>query len=172
MQPLSRPASHVAPNPPAKESGNPRDDGGESGAVASPERREWMRAFGRQVRRIRDFVGMSQEQVAKAAGVSQGAVSRLESAHGLATPHLVLMSIQQVLARKLAAMDPALLNDELRRAIDVATLLEIPFGMDASVTADAQLEELVRLYRQVPERHREALLAIVRAVADGLKTGT
>ena len=46
--------------------------------------KEWMRAFGRQERRIREFLGLSQEQIARLAGVSQGAVSRLEAGRGLA----------------------------------------------------------------------------------------
>jgi len=41
--------------------------------------REWMRGLGRQLRRVREFLGLSQDQVARLAGVSQGAVSRLEA---------------------------------------------------------------------------------------------
>src|SRR5262245_49212375 len=58
---------------------------------------EWMRAFGRQERRVREFLGLSQDQLARLAGVSQGAVSRLEAGRGLATPLLVVMKINLVL---------------------------------------------------------------------------
>jgi transcriptional regulator with XRE-family HTH domain len=123
------------------------------------------------VRTIRDFLDMSQEQVARAAGVSQGAVSRLEAAHGLATPHLVVLKVQQVLARRLQAIDPTLLNDELRRAIDVARTLEAPLGGgDLRVTDDPHLAQFVELYQQIPERHRDSLLMLLRAAVDGLKT--
>jgi transcriptional regulator with XRE-family HTH domain len=172
MQSLSRSTPRDAVRARTKEPRDRADVGAERGALPSIEWRQWMKAFGQQVRRIRDFVGMSQEQVAKAAGVSQGAVSRLESAHGLATPHLVLMSIQQVLARRLAAMNPSLLNDELRRALDLCKALEAPFGADTPVAPDTELDEIVRLYRQVPERNRAALLTILRAASDGLKSGT
>jgi len=143
----------------------------EPGAVAPAEWRAWMRAFGRRVRTIRDFLGLSQEQVAKAAGVSQGAVSRLEAAQGLATPHLVVLKIQQVLARGLQAIDPTLLNDELRRAIDVARTFDTPLGGgDLPITEDPYLQQFVGLYQQIPERHRESLLMLLRAAVDGLKT--
>src|SRR5215510_7753914 len=81
--------------------------------------RRWMQAYGQQARRTRDFLRLSQEQVARLAGVSQGAVSRLEAAQGLATPFLVVFKVQQVLAQHLRRLDPALLNAELRRAIDL-----------------------------------------------------
>src|SRR2546422_5488972 len=41
--------------------------------------REWMRGLGRPLRRVREFLGLSQDQVARLAGGSQGAVSRLEA---------------------------------------------------------------------------------------------
>lgn len=59
-----------------------------SGAVAGesrreePEWREWIRDLGRRQRQLREFLGFSQEQVARLAGVSQGAVSRFETGRG------------------------------------------------------------------------------------------
>src|SRR5215470_3326809 len=53
----------------------------------------WMRGLGRHTRRLREFLGLSQEQLARIAGVSQGAISRLEAGRGLATPLLVVMKI-------------------------------------------------------------------------------
>ena len=58
-------------------------------AIDKAEWQAWMRSLGLQVRRVREFVGLSQEQVARTAGVSQGAVSRLEAGRGLGTPLLV-----------------------------------------------------------------------------------
>src|SRR5438445_10153434 len=81
--------------------------------------REWMRGLGRQERRVREFLGLSQEQLARLAGVSQGAVSRLEAGRGLATPMLVVLKINLALRRALRDVDPSLLNDDLRRVLQI-----------------------------------------------------
>src|SRR4029077_11610448 len=57
----------------------------------------WMRGLGEQVLRARDLLGLSQDQLARIAGVSQGAVSRLEHGRGLATPLLVVSKIAAAL---------------------------------------------------------------------------
>ena len=52
----------------------PRDDevpGGSSWV-------EWMRALGRRARHVREFLGLTQDELGRMAGVSQGAISRLE----------------------------------------------------------------------------------------------
>ena len=40
--------------------------------MPAPDWSNWMRDLGREVRRLRAFLGLSQERLAKAAGVSQG----------------------------------------------------------------------------------------------------
>ena len=141
----------------------------ERGAQGQAEWRQWMKDFGQRLRRTRDFLGLSQEEVAQLAGVSQGAVSRLETAHGLATPLLVVLKVQQAIAHHLRKLDPLLLNAELRRNLELVEQLGVPFGGDLPITEEAGLETLVRLYRDAPERHRKTLLDIVKAVVDGLK---
>src|SRR5262249_34923194 len=118
----------------------------------------------------RDFLRLSQEQVARLAGVSQGAVSRLEAAQGLATPFLVVLKVQQVLAQHLRRLDPKLLNPEMRRAIDLGEWLAAPFGHDLRVGDDPYVPDLLRLFHDTPVRHREALMGIVRAAVEGFKT--
>src|SRR5262245_27726772 len=115
-----------------------------------------MRAFGRQERRVREFLGLSQDQLARLAGVSQGAVSRLEGGRGLATPMLVVLKISLAMRRALLEVDPALLNDDLRLALEFDHLVSPPVGdvgFDAlPITKDPGLEQLILLYRNVPER--------------------
>jgi transcriptional regulator with XRE-family HTH domain len=134
--------------------------------------KEWMRAFGRQERRVREFLGLSQDQLARLAGVSQGAVSRLEGGRGLATPMLVVLKINLAMRRALLEVDPALLNDDVRHALEFDHLVSPPVddvGFNAlPITKDPGLEELVVLYRNVPERQRETLLSVLRAAADAL----
>lgn len=131
--------------------------------------RQWMESHGQQVRRLREFLGLSQEQLARLAGVSQGAVSRLEAGRGLATPMLVVMKITLAVVRGLRALDPSVLNDELRRLMDVEKAISPPIGemgvrLDA-LTKDPDVEELIRIYHELPERQRATFLNVMRAMA-------
>jgi transcriptional regulator with XRE-family HTH domain len=134
--------------------------------------REWMRGLGRQARRIREFLGLSQEQIARLAGVSQGAVSRLEGGRGLATPLLVVVKLQVAMRRALSAYDPELLSPEVREVLD-QTDRQMPNGAFAEypLAKDAGIEELVRLYRSLPERQRDKLIGVVRATTAALAPG-
>ena len=77
--------------------------------------RQWMRDFGGHVRRVREFLGLSQQQLAHEARVSQGAVSHFESGRGLSTPFLGILKINIALARALKTVDQALISDDVRR---------------------------------------------------------
>ena len=143
--------------------------------AANQDWREWMRGLGRQSRRVREFLGLSQEQIARLAGVSQGAVSRLEGGRGLATPLLVVVKLNVAMRRALSTYDPELLSEEAREVLqhrdravpdgNVNRFAEYPLAKDVGV------EELVRLYRGLPERQRDKLLAVVRATATALAPG-
>src|SRR5436309_13395692 len=113
--------------------------------------REWRRGLGRQLRRVREFLGLSQDQVARLAGVSQGAVSRLEAGRGLATPMVVVLKVHRVLTRALHAFDPAIPDDEVRATLGLESLFTppTPGGSDGPlpITRAAELEILVRLVR-------------------------
>jgi transcriptional regulator with XRE-family HTH domain len=132
----------------------------------------WMRGLGRQGRRVREFLGLSQEELARLAGVSQGAVSRLEAGRGVATPMLVILKINLVLTRALRKVDTELLDDDLRRVLEIDDRLSPPIGdlgyHAIPITKDPHIEELVRVYRQLPERQRQAFLSVVRAMAGAL----
>jgi transcriptional regulator with XRE-family HTH domain len=134
--------------------------------------REWMRGLGRQLRRVREFLGLSQDQVARLAGVSQGAVSRLEAGRGLATPMVVVLKVHGVLTRALRAFEPPIADDEVRATLALESLIAPPTGGGSReplpITRDADLEMLVQLYRSLPERERRTLIAVVRATAGSL----
>ena len=133
---------------------------------------QWMRNLGTQARSVREFLGLSQDQLARLGGVSQGAVSRLEAGRGLATPHLVVLKLHRALAQALAGVDPSALNTDLLRLLETGQ--RRPFsGADLPssvlpITKQRDLEEIIRAYREVPERRRQAFLAIVRATAVSL----
>ncbi|TMB05432.1 MAG: helix-turn-helix domain-containing protein [Deltaproteobacteria bacterium] len=102
---------HAAPARRQSPGGGPQAAGGwTQRAGPSIDWAKWMRELGARIRRVREFVGLSQEQLARLAGVSQGAVSRLEAGRGLATPLLVLMKINVPLLRALRGLDPSILN--------------------------------------------------------------
>ncbi len=134
----------------------------------------WIRGLGRQVRRNREFLGLSQEQVAKLSGVSQGAVSRLEGGRGLATPLLVVMKVNAAMRTALSRIDPQLLSEDARRMLDndPRFAVEKPNGDSGfapiPLLQDPALEDLIRMYRELPERHRQKLLSVVRATVSAL----
>ena len=124
---------------------------------------------------MREFLGLSQEQLARLAGVSQGAVSRLEAGRGLATPMLVVMKINLALRRSLGDLDPELLNDDLRRMMrmeEQASPAVGEAGVDPPVTKDPGLAEIVRHWRNVAERQRDIFLSVVRAAAQALASAS
>jgi transcriptional regulator with XRE-family HTH domain len=140
-----------------------------AGREASLDWAGWIKSLGRQARRVREFLGLSQEQVARVAGVSQGAVSRFEGGRGLATPLLVVMKVNGALRSAVSAMTPEALSIDARRLLE----LEEPVpggenGAEPPIARDPELEELVRIFHDVPERQRQRLLAVMRAAANAL----
>ena len=131
----------------------------------------WMHDLGRRSRRVREFLGLSQDQVARMAGVSQGAVSRLEAGRGLATPMLVVLKVHVVLARALGQLDAGLIDDQLRASLDLGSLARLGAAEkngDVPITKDPELEEIVELYHALTGRQRRTLVAVVRATARSL----
>ncbi len=129
----------------------------------------WIKGLGKQARRVREFLGLSQDQVARVAGVSQGAVSRFEGGRGLATPLLVVMKVNAALRSAVATMDHDVLSDDSKRLLLLDE--QVPGWNERTpppITREPELDELVRLYRDLPERQRMRLLTVVRATAAAL----
>jgi hypothetical protein len=124
----------------------------------------------RRQRQLREFAGSQTSW--RSSPVSQGVVSRLEIARGLATPLLVVLKINAALARELRRLDPTILSPGLREAVDRQTALVSTGGILGSaelpLAEDRDLEELVRLYRSAPARHRPGLLSVLRAMVAAL----
>lgn len=130
-----------------------------------------MRALGRQNRAIREFLGLSQEEVARRAGVSQGAVSRLEAGRGMSTPLLVVMKVGRVLWEAIAALGPGVLRDDVGRVAALPLPLAEEIG-DVSAfptgETDPELAELLALYGSVAPGQRRALVNLLRATSESL----
>jgi transcriptional regulator with XRE-family HTH domain len=149
----------------------PRQSSGEPSSAtprSQPEWREWMRDLGRQIRRAREFLGLSQEQLARVAGVSQGAISRLETARGLATPTLVVLRVSRVLAAELGKVDPSMMDSDLRTMRNVLRPSQDSLPEARSVNADPHREELLDIYRRKAPGQHAAQLAIIRAAVAAL----
>src|SRR5262249_27394751 len=127
----------------------------------------WMRSLGRQNRHVREFLGLSQEEVAQLAGVSQGAVSRLEAGRGLSTPMLVVLKIYLALGRALRTIDPVL-RDDVRTYLEPPLAEELEEGKLPEPALDPDLVDLVRLYRGLRANHRRTLLSVMRAASSSL----
>jgi transcriptional regulator with XRE-family HTH domain len=141
----------------------------DAGEPSPVEWKGWMRTLGEQVRRTRIFVGLSQEELARRAGVSQGSVSRLESGRGLATPVLVVARINRVLWRALLAWGPRL-NPPLRRGLELEVARDPTLGGPGAKEEDTGLHELVALYERLDETQRAALLVVLQATAEAFAT--
>lgn len=131
----------------------------------------FMCQLGDDCRRIREAVGLSQEQLARLAGVSQGSVSRLEVARGLSTPLLVALKVHLALKLVLEVKDPGGRVPE-RMLVRRATLEQRPFVLEEQgefqafrVLADPVLEQLIRTFRSLPAREQQRFLDLVAAVA-------
>jgi transcriptional regulator with XRE-family HTH domain len=126
----------------------------------------WIVGMGLYTRRLRELVGLSQEQLARRAGVSQGAVSRLEMGRAIHTPLLVVMKVNAAMRSALSALDPALLSKETKRLMDVPQR-GVPGNAgefdSLPLTRDPRLAEVVGLFWRVPPRNRDKLVALLRA---------
>jgi transcriptional regulator with XRE-family HTH domain len=138
-----------------------------------------MRDLGRQVRRTRECLGLSQLDIAREARVSQGSVSHLESGRGPAMPFLVVTRINVVLARALRELDPATMSEAARTYLrwveslgptDVASSTNGHSGRRGAGRGrrNAQAEEWARIYQQAPPSLQATLFALARAIAEAL----
>lgn len=126
--------------------------------------REWMRQLGARVRQLRELVGLSQDELARSVGVSQGAVSRLEHGRGPNTPLLVALKVYGGLVAALESVEPAALSDDARALVVQLQALSLPedgASGDAplSLMAAPEVEEVIRLCN--PE-DRESTAALFR----------
>jgi transcriptional regulator with XRE-family HTH domain len=123
----------------------------------------WHR-LARQCRDLRHLCGLSQHELAAAAGVSQGAVSRLESGRLHGFPVTTVTQVFAALARLTVAVDAAIPAEMLAALALVRALLPALDTLPAP-PLDPELAELVRLYHALPRPHRAVVLAVLRPLA-------
>jgi hypothetical protein len=81
------------------------------------------------------------------------------------------MKVNEALRAGLARLDQAHLSPEARRVVELTAHLSSETGGFAAYApaAEPRAEELLKLYRSVPERQRDQMLSIVRATATALR---
>lgn len=143
--------------------------------------RLWITEFGAHVRRVREFLGLSQEQVARAAGVSQGAVSRFEGGRGLSTPFVGIVKINLALAHALRQLDPEMLSEEVKHFTRRLEGIDFPDDPGTPVrpvgpewrsiglTPNPDLLRILRLYHEMPESKRPAFLSVMEATITAIR---
>src|SRR5690242_2801711 len=140
-----------------------------------PEWRTWMKELGDRARRMREFLGLSQDQLARLARVSQGAVSRFETGRGLSTPLIVALKIHAALAARLAQVDDEMLTDAAHRFLDQVRSLSLPIdpgaegnGHGFSLLTVPEFEHVIRTCSRVPEDRRRVFVSVMTALAEAL----
>jgi predicted transcriptional regulator len=92
--------------------------------------RRWMRDLGIEVRRQRLALGLSQDALAELAGVSQGAISRIETARGLAAPLVAIVRVFVALLETARRRDQALLPADVAAILDRITTTDPPPALE------------------------------------------
>ena len=124
---------------------------------------------------MRELLGLSQEQLAKIAKVSQGAVSRFERGDGLATPWVIAIKIRVALAARLRQLDADVLTDEAQRFLAQTALYGLPDDpalpprLDTVTLLPApELTDMVRAYSALPDSARAVFADIMTSIAKAL----
>jgi len=133
----------------------------------APDWRTWMRGLGQRLRQAREAARLSQSELAADAGVSQGAISRLETGRGLATPLLVVLKTAVALRDAARRLGPEALPDETAVLVESLARHVGRDGCyeDSEISLDPAALELVTTYRALPEDARSELLQIARRTA-------
>ena len=108
---MSTHAHSLAPAPPEPADAPP--------CTAPPtDWRRWMGTLGTEVRGPRRALDLTQEELAALSGVSQGAISRLETGRALATPLLVVVRVYLALLARARADQRLVLSADLTAVLD------------------------------------------------------
>jgi transcriptional regulator with XRE-family HTH domain len=119
-------------------------------------------AIAAKVFAMRTLLGLSQEQLAHKAHISQGAVSRMESGECGAMPLRTIGSVFLALVVELAPMGQSC-AEEVRALIQAVTGI-LPMAVENkgfTVLQDAGLDAVVRGYAQLEEPDRAVLVTVL-----------
>lgn len=141
---------------------------------------DWMARFGSVVSTLRQFLGLSEAELAAQAGVSDGVVRRFETGKLLDLSFIDVLRLNRLLAQRLRGLDPDLLAPEVKGFMQHLDFLQMPdedgppapggvHVTEFRSIADPELEELVVRFRALHPEGRRAFLQIMRSVAEAFR---
>jgi len=146
-------------------------------AMAKSPTTDWaghIRRLGRLVRHARHVLSLSQVDLARRSGVSQGGVSRLEAGKGLGTPLVTFLKVYIVLVDELRRRDQRLLDHDMRELLSTADAMPAWVSHELAepppVVQDPDLEQLIQIFGQVPAGERSGFLSVMMATAGTLSS--
>lgn len=131
-----------------------------------------MQRLGHHVRRTRELLGLTQDQLATMAGTSQAAVSRLELGSALGTPYLVVLAIQSALCAKLRDLAAVVPAAKAKGALEHPSMMaELTDTRPVPpIPVAAELLRYVAIFQEAPAPLRAQLLAVVEAIVTPAST--
>lgn len=130
--------------------------------MAEPEWKSWFVNLGDTMRRARQLAGLTQAELANRAGASQGGISRLENGRGTCVPLICVLRVLGTLRSALESMPDGLLDDHVRRLLDLSR----PRGTSAAM--DVGLSALLDTYRAMAPAERVAFVRVALVTANAL----
>jgi transcriptional regulator with XRE-family HTH domain len=140
----------------------------------------WMATFGSHVATLRRFLGLTEADLARESGVTEGQVRRFEAGKLLDLSFVDVLRLNRALAKRLRRIDPDLLAPEAKGFLQHLDFLAMPDedgppapgGVPVAefrIIQDPAIEELVLRFRALDRAGRRAFLQIMRAVAQALR---
>jgi transcriptional regulator with XRE-family HTH domain len=136
-----------------------------TGAAVRSGLRDFIFEAGRSARAARVYLGLSQEQVARLGGVSQGAVSRFEGNRGTAVPFIGAVAICKTIADAARAM-PGGIPADGQLAVRLGSLADRNGATPAAAPQDRL--DFLRAFDDCPEPQRRSLIRITSDIVKAL----
>jgi transcriptional regulator with XRE-family HTH domain len=127
-----------------------------------------VRALGETVCRARKLAGLSQVALADRAGISQGAVSRLENGQGTDAPLRSVMGVLGALADSLRSLPGEVVPDDVLWLIGVPQLAPWSPPDTPPSGGDLQLKALIERHRAMSPADRDLFVRAALALADAM----
>jgi len=112
----------------------------------------WLRRLGESLRELREALGLSQEELASRAGLSQGSVSRFENGRNSHIGALVILKLGAALARQCHGHREHLLLDAMRGVLEEFGRLSGP-ALTAATFLDGAAVDGASATRPAAARH-------------------
>ena len=133
--------------------------------------REVTKLLAWHVHNLRDLLQLSQDQLARCAGVSQGAISRMEAGRCTDTPLVTYARVAAAFCRELAPLRDQVTPD-VRAVLDAVDGLLTTGSQRRALNlfADPTLRELIRVYARLPDADRASYAALVETLGQWMLT--